>query len=121
MRPLASPLRHFLMEDAAPGGHPLHVAGFKIAAIAEAVAVLDAAGQHIGDRLDAAMRMPRKAGAIIVGPVVAKIVEQEERIELARLAEAEGAAQFDAGSLHGGFRGDDAFDGPNGHDVMTLA
>jgi hypothetical protein len=77
--------------------------------------MLDAAGQHIGDRLDAAMRMPGKAGAVVVRQVVAKIVQQEERIELARLAKAEGASQLDAGSFHGGFGGDDAFDGANGH------
>src|SRR5580658_1290487 len=105
--PLGVALRHFLMEDAAPGGHPLYVAGFKIAAIAQAVTVLDAARQHVGDRLDAAMRMPGKASA--------EIVEQEERIEFARLAETEGAPQFDARSLHGGFRGDDVFDRTNGH------
>jgi len=39
--------------------------------------VLDIAGQHIGNRLDAAMRVPRKAGLVIVRPVVAKIIEQE--------------------------------------------
>ena len=76
-------LRHFLMHDAAAGRHPLHVAGFEIAAVAQAVAVLDVARQHIGNRLDAAMRMPGKASAIVVGPVVAKIVEQQERIGFA--------------------------------------
>src|ERR1700722_1377709 len=67
-------LRHFLMQDAATGGHPLHVAGAEIAAIAEAVAMLDVAGQHVGDGLDAAMRMPRKTGAIFLRPIVAEIV-----------------------------------------------
>ena len=43
-----------------PGGHPLDVAGAEAAAIAEAVAVLDGTREHVGDRLDAAMRMPRK-------------------------------------------------------------
>jgi len=36
-------LRHLLMHDAAARGHPLHVAGAKHTAIAEAVAVLDRA------------------------------------------------------------------------------
>ena len=70
------------MQDAAAGRHPLHVAGAEIAAVAEAVAVLDGPGQHIGNGLDAAMRMPRETGPIIVRPVVAEIVEQQERIEL---------------------------------------
>ena len=90
------------MQDAAAGGHPLHVAGAHRALVAEAVAVLDRAGEHIGDRLDAAVRMPGEAGAIVVGTVVAEIVEQQERIELAGVAEAEGAVQLDAGAFDGG-------------------
>ena len=109
-------LRHFLVHDAAAGGHPLHVAGTEIAAIAQAVAVLDIAGQHIGNGLDAAMRMPGKAGAIILRPVIAKIVEQQERIGGVGFAEAEGAAQFYAGALERGLRGDDLLHGPDGHD-----
>ena len=41
MRPSRVALRHLLMQDAAAGGHPLHVAGAERAAVAEAVAVLD--------------------------------------------------------------------------------
>ena len=113
-------LRHFLMQDAAARRHPLHVAGIEIAAIAEAVAVLDGAGQHISNGLDAAMRMPRKAGAIIVGPVIAEIVEQKERIEFGRVAEAEGAVELDAGALDDGLRRHDAFHRPDGHDVVPF-
>ena len=47
------------------------------------------------------MRMPGKAGAVVVGPVVAEIVQQQERIEFGGIAEAEGAAQLDAGALDG--------------------
>ena len=115
MRPCVVALRHLLVKDAAAGGHPLHVAGAEIAAVAQAVAVLDVAGQHIGDGLDAAMRMPGKAGAILVGTVVAEIVEQQERIELGGVAEAEGAAQMDAGALDRGLGGDDALDRSDGH------
>ena len=94
-------LRHFLMHDAAAGGHPLHVAGAERAAVAETVAVLDRAGEDVGDGLDAAMRMPREAGEIIGRTVVAEIVEQQERIGLGGVAEAEGAAQLDAGAFDG--------------------
>ena len=89
-------VRHFLMEDAAAGGHPLHVAGAEIAAIAQAVAVLDGPGQHVGDRFDAAMRMPREPGEIVLRVLVAEIVEQQKRIELRRVAEAERTLQLDA-------------------------
>ena len=94
-------LRHFLMENAAAGRHPLHVAGFEIAAVAQAVAVLDASRQHVSNGLDAAMGMPRKTRPIVVGPVVAEIVEQEERIEFAGFAEAEGAIELYAGAFDG--------------------
>ncbi len=100
-----------------PGGHPLHVAGAERAAVAEAVAVLDGAGEHVGDGLDAAVRMPRKAGEIVGRPVVAEIVEQQKRIELRGVAEAEGAAQLDAGAFDGRLRLHDAFDGADGHRV----
>jgi hypothetical protein len=109
-------LRHFLVHDAAAGGHPLHVARAEIAAIAQAVAVLDIAGKHIGNGLDAAMRVPGKAGAIIFRPVVAEIVEQQERIGGLGFAEAEGAAQLYAGALDRGLRRDDLLHGPDGHD-----
>ena len=82
MRPLRIALRHLLVHDAAARRHPLHVARAEAAAIAEAVAVIDRAGQDVGDRLDAAMRMPREAREVILGPLVAEIVEQQERIEL---------------------------------------
>jgi len=79
--PLRVPLGHLLVEDSAAGGHPLHVATLQRAAIAEAVAVIDAACKNVSDRLDAAMRMPRKARAIIFRVVVAEVVEQQKRIE----------------------------------------
>src|SRR6266550_2404580 len=65
-------LRHLLVQNAAARGHPLHVAGTHAAAVAQAVAVLDTTAQHVGDRLDAAMRMPRKAGEIVLGVLVAE-------------------------------------------------
>ena len=116
--PARVPLRHFLMQDAAAGRHPLHVAGAQLAAIAQAVAVLDRAGEHIGDGLDAAMRMPRETGAVIVGTIVAKIVQQQERIEFAGVAETESAAQLYARAFDGGLGLNDAFDGPNGHEFF---
>ena len=114
-------LRHLLMHDAAARGHPLHVAGAERAAIAEAVAVLDRAGEHIGDGLDAAMRMPRKTGEIVLRPVVAEIIKQQERIGLLRIAETESAAQLHAGAFDRRFGLHDAFDGANGHDDDTRA
>ena len=90
------PLGHFLVDDPTAGRHPLDVAGGDAALVAQAVAVLDRAGQHISDSLDAAMRMPRKAGQVILRDVVAEIVQQQERIELGGVAETESAAQTHA-------------------------
>src|SRR5712691_2854397 len=104
------------MHDTAAGGHPLHVAGAERAAVAEAVAVLDRAREHVGDGLDAAMRMPRKAGTVILRPLVAKIVEQQERIEFVGIAEAECALEFDTGAFDRRLRLDDLLDGANGHE-----
>src|SRR5947209_7890038 len=78
---------------------PLQFAGAELAAIAQAVAMVDGAGKDVGDGLAAAMGMPGKTGAIIVGTIVAEIVEQQERIELARIAKAEGAPQLHAGAF----------------------
>ena len=47
--------------------------------------------------------------AVIVGPVVAEVVEQQERVEFAGVAEAEGAVELDARALNDGLRRDDAF------------
>jgi hypothetical protein len=63
--------------------------------------------------------VPGKSRAIVVGAVVAEVVEAAERIELARLAEAEGAAQLHAGALDRGLGLDDGFHGTNGHDGLT--
>jgi len=74
--------RHLLVQDARPGGHPLDVAGPEHAGIAKAVAMRDLALEDVGDRLDAAMRAPRKALGIARRIIVAEIVEQQERVQL---------------------------------------
>ena len=66
---------HLLVQDAAAGCHPLHVAGGHFAFVAQAVTVLDRAGQHVGDRFDSTVRMPRKAGTIVLRFVAAKVVQ----------------------------------------------
>src|SRR5688572_16287662 len=103
------------MQYAAAGGHPLDVARPHLALVAEAVAVLDRAGKDVGDRLDAAVRMPREPGHVVVRPVVAEVVEQQEGIELARSAEAEGAMELHAGTFDMRCRFRDTFDWSDGH------
>src|SRR5258708_3077550 len=74
------------------------------------------AGQDVGDGLDARVRMPGKPGAVVVRAIVAKVVEQQERIELAGVAEAEGAVKLYAGAFHGRRGLDDPLHRSNGHD-----
>src|SRR5262245_41823963 len=108
------------MNDAAAGGHPLHIAGSDRAVISDAVAMLHRSSQHVGNRFNAAVRMPRKAFQVIFRHVVAKIVEQQEGIEIRRVAETEGAPQVYAGTFHGRFGFDQAFYGSNGHGHLRL-
>ena len=96
MRPGVVALGHFLVDDAAARGHPLDVARGDGAAVAHAVAVLDGAGEDVGDGFDAAVGVPREAGEVVLGDVVAEIVEEEERVEVGGVAEAERAAQVNA-------------------------
>ena len=103
-------LGHLLMDNAAAGGHPLHIASGNGAAVAHAVAVFDGTGEDIGDGLNAAMGMPRKAGKIILGHIVAKI----------GIAKAESAPQMDACALQGGLRLDDPLYRANGHRYLRL-
>src|SRR5437588_12967482 len=100
---------HLLMEDTAAGGHPLHVSGAHLAFIAEAIAVLNGAGEHICNRFYAAMRMPGKSGEIVLGIVIAEIVQQEERIEFFGLAKAECSLELYARALNRGCRLNDLF------------
>src|SRR5579863_2910257 len=107
--------RHLLMNDAAAGGHPLHVAGADHAAVADAVAVGYRPRQHIGDGLNATMRMPRKSREIVLGNIVAEIVKQEEWIEILGVAEPERPPQMYPSAFECGLRFDNPLHWPDGH------
>src|SRR5437763_17103918 len=59
--------------------------------------------------------MPGKAGQIVLRPVVAEVVEQQERIEIARLSKSESPAQMNAGALEGRSGLRNFLDGADGH------
>src|ERR1700730_14651204 len=117
--PLRVSLRHFLVKNSAPGCHPLDVAGAELAPVSQAVAVIHASREHIGNCLDAAVRVPWKSRAVVVWTFIAEIIEQEEWVELARITEAEGTAQFHACAFDRGFGFDGTLNGPNGHVGLT--
>src|SRR5579859_7366428 len=102
--PVAVTFWHLLMENAAAGRHPLHISSGHFARIAQTVAVFDGTGQHIGDGLDPAVRMPGESRAIVFGVIVAEVVQQEKWIEILGLAEPESALQFDACPFDGRLR-----------------
>jgi hypothetical protein len=101
--------RHLLVQDAAAGRHPLHIPGSHFALIAQAVAVFDGAGKHVGNSFDTAVGMPRKSRPVVVRVVVAEIVQQQEWIEILGLAEPESALQLDARALDRRFWLNDLF------------
>src|SRR2546426_12212545 len=74
--------------------HPLHITSTDHAAVADAVTMLHRSGQHVCDGLDSAVRMPRKAGQIVLWNIIAEIVQQEEWIELFCVSETEGTAEM---------------------------
>jgi len=94
-------LGHFLVDDSATCGHPLNVAGSDGAVVADAVAVLDGSRENVRNRLDAAVRMPREARQIILGNVVAEIVQQEKRVEIGRVVKAKRTAQVNTRAFDG--------------------
>jgi hypothetical protein len=75
----------------------------------------DRACQHVRNRLDAAVRMPRETGDVILWMFVPEIVEQQERVEFRRIAEPERALQPHACPLERRRRFDDLFHRPDGH------
>ena len=99
------------MHDAAAGGHPLDVAGADGARVAHAVAVVDLAGEHVGHRLDAAVRMPREPGQVVVRVTRFEVVEQQERIEVVERGRGDAAPQADARPFDDWCGIDDALDG----------
>src|SRR5690606_37565625 len=61
------------------------------------VAVAHASVEHVGDRLEAAVRVVGEAGQVVLGAVGAELVEQQEGIEVGQARAAD-----DAGQLHPG-------------------
>src|SRR5215467_2297596 len=98
---LLVPFWHFLVKNSAACSHPLHIAGGHLAFVAQAIAMLDRSGEHIGDGLDASVRMPGKSRKIVGWVIVPEIVQQKKRIEFLGFAEAEGTLEFHSCTFKG--------------------
>jgi hypothetical protein len=104
-------LRDLGMDQTAARGHPLDAAGLDQTFVARAVAMQHAPGDHIGHGLEAAVRVIRKAGDIVVRIVAAEGIEHQEGIEplLQRLGQH--PDQVDAGTVGGRLADDQSLDG----------
>src|SRR5205814_6648479 len=106
---------HLLMNDAPSRCHPLDVTGGDGAVVSHAIAVLDRSREHIRDRFDAAVRMPRKAGQVIVWNIVAEIIQKQKRVEIRSITEAKCSAQMHACAFERWLGLDQPLDWPKGH------
>jgi hypothetical protein len=92
------------MDDAPASGHPLNIAGGDCAVVPHAVAVFDGSSEDVSDGFDTAMRVPRKTGEVILGHIIPEIIEEEERVKVRSIAEAEGPAQMHTSAFESRFR-----------------
>ena len=75
-----------------PDGHPLHVAGADLARVAETIAMVYRAFEHVGDGFDAAVRMRGEAAAGTFERVVeGKVIEEQEGVVFVAGARGDGA------------------------------
>ena len=86
--------------------------------IPHAVAVLDGSRQHVSNRLDAAVGVPRETGQVICRYVVAEVVKEEKGVEVGRVAEPERTAQMHARTFEGRLGLDEPLDRSNGHSAL---
>jgi hypothetical protein len=96
--------RHFLVNNAPARRHPLDITRPDSAAVTQTIPVLNGAGQDVGDGLDAPVRVPGKAGEVILRHIVSEIIQEQERIEIGRVAEPESPAQTYPGTFQRGLR-----------------
>src|SRR5258708_2951072 len=93
--------RHLLMDDAAPRRHPLDVTSRDSAVVTHTIAMLDGPGEHIRDGLNSTVGVPRKSRQIVLGNVIAEVVQKEERVEVGCVAECKRGAQVHGRALEG--------------------
>jgi hypothetical protein len=95
---------HFLVNDASARHHPLDIALPNSAAVSQTIRMFNGAGQDVRDGLDTPVRVSGKAGEVVIGNVVSEVIQEQERIELGRVAEPESPAQTHPGTFQGGLR-----------------
>ena len=88
------------MEEPGAGGHPLRVAVADQATAAVGVGVAERPVEHVGDGLEAAVGVPRRALRLARGVLdLAHLVEVDERVEVGEVDALEGAPHREALAL----------------------
>jgi hypothetical protein len=98
----------------------LHVAGSDGATIPHAIAVLHGSGENVGNGFNTSMGMPREAGQIVLGNIIAEVVEQEEGVKILGVAKSECAAQMHASTLDGRLGLNEPLYGSNRHAASSI-
>src|SRR5260370_25780635 len=106
------------MNDPAPRRHPLDVARGDRSVIPHAVAVLHRSCEYVRNRLDPAVRMPRESRQVILRHIIVKIIEQQERIEVRRVAKTKGTPQVYSRSFCSRLGLDQPLDRSYGHSCL---
>ena len=107
--------RRLDVQDAGAGGHPLRGAVLDDAAAAVGVLVLERSVDHVGDGLEAAVRMPRRAARLARRVVdLAHLVHVDERVEVAHVHAGERAHDRESLALVSARAGGDRPDRPLG-------
>src|ERR1051325_10642481 len=92
-------LRHFFMQDPAPGAHPLQITRTDFAGIPYRISMPDGTREQISHRFDAAMRMERKTGLVIRRVRRLEMIEKQKWIEIIQRMSADTPLQSNAGAL----------------------
>src|SRR5205809_3806451 len=111
-QPVAVHFRHLLVDDPAARGHPLDVPAADDPFVPDAVLMLDATVQHVGHRLDAAVRMPRETRDVFRGVLGTEVVEEKERIQPRDFRGAERPTEVDPRPFNRRPRGQNLRDRP---------
>ena len=116
-KPSSAPVllfRHFGMNHAPASQHPLQPAAFQQPRVSSAVAVAHLTRDQIGQRLETAMRMIRKAGPVIPAFIAPETVQQQKGIEPAVQSLTDDASQFHARPFRHGTARDELLDNTAG-------
>jgi hypothetical protein len=83
------------VENAAAGGHPLHIAVVDDATTSLGVLVLHGAVHHVGDGLDAPVGVPWETCHEVVWIVAPELVQQHEGVHVVQLGLGDDAVEVD--------------------------